>query len=810
MLRVLLCSLFLAANYAVLGAPSNDFFTNAAVLASSPRVTVTGSNVGASSEPGEKLHVPGVNYPNIGGKSVWWKWTCPASGSYMATTYGSSFDTTMAVYIATTNDPRVSNLLLLLADDNSISPFYGTSDAALLSFNAISNSTYYFAVDGVHYTENGQTNAYDGDIVLTILPNNDSWSNATVVTGLWVETNSFNGRATVESGEVTAATAPPMYTVWWKWTAPADRRVYITTIDSSFDTAIKIYTNRNNPPTMAGMYAVAGGTASKDAAQPEMNGRASLALLSAKSNVTYYIQVDGEDPAGISENETGEIILRILPENDYFSNRIELVGTNATSFGLNGLATGDSSPYGNDTSALRDAWDNNSPATYNTRTIWWSWTAPTNGVLTVDTYGSDFDTILCIFTGVITSTNFTLKLVNWDDNSGVAFDSKLSIGVLPGVQYQINVRGAYAIGGNDDGYGKAVVNLSFIPGPPNDLFENRQILSGSVVTVYGTNTYATMETGEPRIPGDTGGRSLWYQWQAPASGNVTISTGGSLRPNGFPMDTLLAVYTGTILTNLTRIAASDDDPYPEVTSQVSFNAVQGVNYIIYVDGANNGTTEADTGIIRLSISQILAPPNDNFTNSIRLNGSLLVSVASTNTYATKEAGEPNHAENAGGASIWFSWVAPFAGTATISTDGSDFDTLLAVYTGTSLNNLALVAQNNDASANDSFSLVQFNTVSNQLYYIAVDGLDGQAGNVRLSLKVSPPIVLARPAPTPDRSLFNVTFPTISGRIYTIWAADTISQPSWVPIGTVTGNGTTLQFTDPITGNLEQRFYRVTE
>jgi len=54
-----------------------------------------------------------------------------------------------------------------------------------------------------------------------------------------------------------------------------------------------------------------------------------------------------------------------------------------------------------------------------------------------------------------------------------------------------------------------------------------------------------------------------------------------------------------------------------------------------------------------------------------------------------------HAGNAGGSSIWYLWQAPTSGSFTFTTLGSDFDTLLAVYTGASMNLLTPVASNND-------------------------------------------------------------------------------------------------------------------
>src|SRR5207237_3339627 len=68
----------------------------------------------------------------------------------------------------------------------------------------------------------------------------------------------------------------------------------------------------------------------------------------------------------------------------------------------------------------------------------------------------------------------------------------------------------------------------------------------------------------------------------------------------------------------------------------------------------------------------------------------------SNVGATKESGEPNHAGNAGGHSIWYAWTAPTSGTVTIDTIGSAFDTIMGVYTGTSVSALTLVASDDDS------------------------------------------------------------------------------------------------------------------
>jgi hypothetical protein len=103
-------------------------------------------------------------------------------------------------------------------------------------------------------------------------------------------------------------------------------------------------------------------------------------------------------------------------------------------------------------------------------------------------------------------------------------------------------------------------------------------LSGSQITVISSNATATTEAGEPLHAAITGGRSLWWQWTAPASGHVTISTKGS------DFDTLLGVYRGASVSTLTAIASNDDDPSISPASRVQFSATAGLTYFIAADG----------------------------------------------------------------------------------------------------------------------------------------------------------------------------------------------------------------------------------
>ena len=124
-----------------------------------------------------------------------------------------------------------------------------------------------------------------------------------------------------------------------------------------------------------------------------------------------------------------------------------------------------------------------------------------------------------------------------------------------------------------------------------------------------------------------------------------------------------------------------------------------------------------------------APPaNDAFANAQTASGTA-GSLPGVNFYATREAGEPAHAGSGGGQSIWYRWTAPSGGTVVFDTSGSDFDTVLAAYTGSSVGALTQVAANDDASGSDVTSRISFLATAGTTYDVAVDGYGESNGFV---------------------------------------------------------------------------------
>ena len=185
---------------------------------------------------------------------------------------------------------------------------------------------------------------------------------------------------------------------------------------------------------------------------------------------------------------------------------------------------------------------------------------------------------------------------------------------------------------------------------------------------------------------------------------------------------------GNQVSALTAVV-SNDDAYEGVQSSVTFSVNDGVVYKIAVDGLSNRTGQ-------VALNYVFTPPppaNDSFSARRNLGSSAQVTDTGTNISASGESGEPNHAGvSTPIASSWWSWSAPGDGRAFITTSGSDYDTTLAVYSGSSLSSLDLVSQNDDYDE-DLTSYVSFDTNAAQAFAIAVDGYAADEGNIALAV-----------------------------------------------------------------------------
>jgi len=262
------------------------------------------------------------------------------------------------------------------------------------------------------------------------------------------------------------------------------------------------------------------------------------------------------------------------------------------------------------------------------------------------------------------------------------------------------------------------LNLASALTPPNNNFSTPDNMSSSNYT--GTNINASKEIREPNHAGNAGGKSIWVKLSN-TTDNVKIDSYGS------NFDTLIAVYSGTTVSGLSLLTSNDDDGTAGGKSSINLTKSATTNYYIAVDGKNGAS-----GYVALS-EQILAPANDNFIAAQPLlgNSGSIVLNNTSNSLATTEISEPLHAAQ----SVWFIWFASVTAQTTIDTHGSNFDTLLGVYTGNTVTALTEIASNDDDGFPNGTSSVIISAIAGQTYYIAVAkkaGFAGTGSNINLN------------------------------------------------------------------------------
>lgn len=144
------------------------------------------------------------------------------------------------------------------------------------------------------------------------------------------------------------------------------------------------------------------------------------------------------------------------------------------------------------------------------------------------------------------------------------------------------------------------------------------------------------------------------------------------------------------------------------------------------------------------VAKLSPPPNNNFENATTITGG--TGLVSTSThYADKQAGEPGHGGYNGGASVWYEWVPATGGGVSFWIQTTDYDTLLGVYTGSSVDALTFVAGNDDCKSGQTWSCVSFDAVGGTTYHIAVDGYNGVMGSHSLKWACKDKPTLLKPA-----------------------------------------------------------------
>ena len=135
----------------------------------------------------------------------------------------------------------------------------------------------------------------------------------------------------------------------------------------------------------------------------------------------------------------GRGVFRLTPGgggigNDDFADRSELSGLSGHASASNVGATGESGE------------PNHAGVSAPLASLWWTWTAPGAGDVSIDTHGSDFDTTLAVYVG--DGLESLAEVASNDDDGGPNFTSGLQFSAQGGVDYRIAVDGYTGAEGN--------------------------------------------------------------------------------------------------------------------------------------------------------------------------------------------------------------------------------------------------------------------------------------------------------------------------------------------------------------------------
>jgi fibronectin type 3 domain-containing protein len=243
------------------------------------------------------------------------------------------------------------------------------------------------------------------------------------------------------------------------------------------------------------------------------------------------------------------------PGNDVFANAFAITGESGSTAGTNIDATEETGEPPN-------------PAGLIVATVWWTWVAPAAGEYAFDTRGSEFDSVLAVYTG---SPVNSLVLIAANDDFGGA-TSLVTFAATAGVTYRIQV-------GSVQGQSQGAVSLNWALRPANDDFGEAALLAGASGTAQGTDLGATLQDGEPSF-GDAFDHTVWYAWTPPAGPAaifVDPSDGASV-----------AVYAGTELAGLIEVASGQESG----PVAISFPAAGSTSYTIQIGALEDASPGA--------------------------------------------------------------------------------------------------------------------------------------------------------------------------------------------------------------------------
>ena len=308
-----------------------------------------------------------------------------------------------------------------------------------------------------------------------------------------------------------------------------------------------------------------------------------------------------------------------------------------------------------------------------TSTVWYSWTAETNGIV--------------YFSGSATNPDFAFNVGAYQGNAVNSLSnpsSTLDGGIFmePGEVIQLQVSSLYNPGGAGGGTGPFTLNIEMLPRAPasaNDDFANRVDVSIPTFHTVASIYSATNEPGEP-LPVANQPQTLWWRFVPPDDGLIRVTLTAP-----YPMSQ--AVYEGADFGSLIPLNAAGGNRYRILAGHEY--AIQIASGIVLSGGIRLDTLFRSTSNDMFAAREYRQGSNWTYQGNF--------------TFATREAGEPQlSATN----TVWMSWTAPFTGRALFTKASAPQFQTISVYTGNSLATLQPVSMSGLINGISTFLAVE--------------------------------------------------------------------------------------------------------
>ncbi|MGC9452749.1 MAG: S8 family serine peptidase [Oceanipulchritudo sp.] len=430
----------------------NDNLADAEVLTGTD-IEVDTANFAATWETGEPFHYvdSSGNYNTSrrpGGRSVWYKWTCPEEGIYTFDTYHSYLGWNdfpvpvppsswkdsqnwggtiqLSVYSSESANPTVGDLNRL---DCQTIMSNNQNRNAKMALHLTAGTTYYIALDNhslslawflhdYEFDEHGPKSEWCNRAIMALnihkgsLPNDDL-ANASVLPSEEVTQGvhqEFSDLAYAwnEPGEPAHGlkASSKVKSAWWKWTAPQSGTYWVGAAPDYYHhenadrkgssgrgdihaAVVAVYSGPESTPNMADLSLVM----ETNSETHRQNYTACAAPFEAVAGQTYFFALAVPQHYRSSSEGAYRTGFQFgpAPSNDHFASASLVEGYDLTVHGNNLGATEESGEP-----RIRPTWYMEGSKD---SSVWWKWTALGTGQTTISTYGSYIVNELAIYTG---------------------------------------------------------------------------------------------------------------------------------------------------------------------------------------------------------------------------------------------------------------------------------------------------------------------------------------------------------------------------------------------------------------------------